>query len=144
MNQKEKFSIYRSTWVLTLHLEVWSSFWTKVVEMSFQLCLKDKERRFILQGKISLELLLHIEKSHLRWFEHEVRLFPEHPPILANSSRQNPKETQELEGLYVVSDQEYFVNFRMSWRMPMGRRISGFPSQTCYLYGSTTVTQRNK
>ena len=56
--------------------------WIRVAEMSF-LCkaaglfLRDRVKSSVIWGRLKVELLLlHIERSQLRWFRHPVRMLP--------------------------------------------------------------------
>uniref|UniRef100_A0A8C6L8D1 Reverse transcriptase domain-containing protein n=1 Tax=Nothobranchius furzeri TaxID=105023 RepID=A0A8C6L8D1_NOTFU len=89
LSQMAKLSIYRSIYVLTLTYghEFWvvterTRSWMQAAEMSFLrrvagLSLRDRVRSSVIREGLGVDpLLLHIERSQLRWLGHLVRMPP--------------------------------------------------------------------
>uniref|UniRef100_A0A8C6NUV0 Reverse transcriptase domain-containing protein n=1 Tax=Nothobranchius furzeri TaxID=105023 RepID=A0A8C6NUV0_NOTFU len=107
LSQEVKFSIYRSIYVPTLTYghELWvvtvrTRSWIQAAEMSFLrivagLSLRDRVRSSVIREGFGVDpLLLHIERSQLRWLGHLVRMPPERLPgevFQARSTRRRPK-----------------------------------------------------
>ena len=93
LNQKAKLSVYRAIFVPTLTYghEVWVMTERirsriQAAEMSFLrrvagVSLRDRVRSSVIRERLGVEpLLLHLERSQLRWFGHLVRMPPERLP----------------------------------------------------------------
>uniref|UniRef100_A0A8C6LTA7 Reverse transcriptase domain-containing protein n=1 Tax=Nothobranchius furzeri TaxID=105023 RepID=A0A8C6LTA7_NOTFU len=89
LSQRAKLSIYRSIYVPTLTYghELWvvaerTRSWIQAAEMSFLrrvagLSLRDRVRSSVIREGLGVDLLLlHIERSQLRWLGHLVRMPP--------------------------------------------------------------------
>ncbi|KAM4534591.1 uncharacterized protein V3H82_024506 [Fundulus diaphanus] len=89
LSQKAKLSIYPSIYVPTLIYghELWvvterTRSWIQAAEMSFLrsvsgLSLRDRVRSSVIRGGLRVEpLLLHVQRSQLRWLGHLVRMPP--------------------------------------------------------------------
>ncbi|KAF7644066.1 hypothetical protein LDENG_00228770, partial [Lucifuga dentata] len=89
LSQKARLSIYQSIYVLilTYGYELWvvtkrTRSWIQAEEMRFLrrvsgLTLRDRVRSSDIQEGLRVEpLLLHIERSQLRWFGHLIRMPP--------------------------------------------------------------------
>ena len=105
----------------------------QVAKMSFLcrvagLSLRDRVRSSDIWERLRVELLLlHIERSQLRWVRHVVKMPPGSMPIWEETPGQ-PKDT--LERLYFLA-WEVLVSPWRSWWKWLGRGTSGSPCSSC-------------
>ena len=101
------------------------SFFRRLARIS----LKDRVRSSDIWERLRVELLLllHIERSQLRWVRHVVKMPPGSMPIWEETPGQ-PKDT--LERLYFLA-WEVLVSPWRSWWKWLGRGTSGSPCTNC-------------